>query len=152
MEYSRWTGKIFQCSTRVDLRKILSSLENSATKTQGRRTNRPNRLSRFEVLSVVSGNASASTLSNVAAVCARSSLVGAQQTLSPTLIGGASRRRPRRLSTAIAWSTRWSWLRCEPAVVRKTQSRTGRREGVFVMQSAEDRTCTDCTGFVMGDP
>src|SRR5260370_36748729 len=35
MEYSRWAGKIFQCSTRVDLRKILSSLENSATKNAG---------------------------------------------------------------------------------------------------------------------
>ena len=29
----------------------------------------------------------------------------------------------------------------------KTQSRTGRREEVFVMQSAEDRIGTDCIGF-----
>src|SRR5438067_13380463 len=29
----------------------------------------------------------------------------------------------------------------------KTQSRTGRHEGVFVMQSAEDRIGTDCIGF-----
>src|SRR5437667_3017914 len=32
----------------------------------------------------------------------------------------------------------------------KTQSRTGRREEVFVMQSAEDRIGTDCIGFRRG--
>ena len=40
-------------------------------------------------------------------------------------------------------STRWGKRRLWSA---KTQSRAGRRGGVFVMQSAEDRIGTDCIG------